>query len=50
MPNKYKYTHFVEIDVTGLEVVEGRSGVYVIPNEGNLDITGRVVRSGKVGK
>jgi len=49
VPNKYKYTHFVEIDVTGLEVVEGRSGVYVIPNEGNLDITGRIVRSGKVG-
>lgn len=50
VPNKYKYTHFVEIDVTGLEVVEGRSGVYVIPNEENLDITGRIVRSGKVGK
>ncbi|MBC2581770.1 hypothetical protein HGI79_16060 [Clostridium sp. DJ247] len=50
VPNKYKYTNFVEIDVTGLEVVEGRSGVYVIPNEGNLDITGRIVRSGKVGK
>ncbi|NFA44128.1 hypothetical protein EXM65_16510 [Clostridium botulinum] len=50
VPNKYKYTHFVEIDVTELEVVKGRSGVYVIPNEGNLNVTGKIVRSGKVGK
>ena len=50
VPNKYKYTNFVEIDVKGLEVVKGRSGVYVIPNEGPLDITGRIIRSGKVGK
>jgi hypothetical protein len=29
-----KYTHFVEIDVRGLNVVEGRPGVFVIPNSG----------------
>ena len=50
VPNKYKYTDFIEIDVTGLEVITGRNGVYVIPNEGALDITGRIVRSGRVGK
>jgi len=50
VPNKYKYTNFVEIDVTGLDVIKGRNGVYVIPNEDSLDITGRIIRSGKVGK
>ena len=39
-PNKYKYTHFVEIDVAGLDVVKGRNGVYVILNDQNLDIAG----------
>lgn len=39
-PNKYKYTHFVEIDVAGLDVVKGRNGVYVILNNQNLDIAG----------
>jgi hypothetical protein len=33
---------------TGLEVVEGRAGVFVIRNNGNLDLTGRIVGSGKV--
>ncbi|PGM57893.1 hypothetical protein CN946_06420 [Bacillus sp. AFS053548] len=49
VPNKYKYTHYVEIDVTGLEVIQGRDGVFVIPNETPLDLAGRIVRSGKVG-
>ena len=38
-----RFTNFVEIDVTGLNVVEGRAGVFVIPNEGPLDLTGRIV-------
>jgi hypothetical protein len=42
-----KFTHFLEIDVTGLDVVEGRPGVFVVPGSGPLDLTGRIVRSGR---
>ncbi|WP_433959672.1 HYD1 signature containing ADP-ribosyltransferase family protein [Cytobacillus horneckiae] len=49
VPNKYKYTHYLEKYVSGLEVIKGRDGVFVIPNETALDLTGRIVRSGKVG-
>ena len=48
-PNRYKYTHFIEILVEGLNVVKGRDGVYVIPNQDSLDLTGRIIRWGKVG-
>nr|WP_231905188.1 HYD1 signature containing ADP-ribosyltransferase family protein [Streptomyces sp. SID5468] len=41
-----KFTHFIEIDVTGLDIVEGRPGVFLIPNSGNLDLTGRIARWG----
>ncbi|MFE4858567.1 HYD1 signature containing ADP-ribosyltransferase family protein [Streptomyces sp. NPDC056670] len=41
-----KYTHFVEIDVRGLKVVEGRPGVFVIPGGGSLDLAGRIVSHG----
>jgi hypothetical protein len=41
-----RFTNFVEIDVTGLKAVKGRDGVFVIPNEGSLDLVGRIVRSG----
>jgi hypothetical protein len=41
-----RFTNFVEVDVSGLNVVEGRAGVFVIPNEGPLDLTGRIVSSG----
>ena len=34
----------------GLEVIKGRNGVYVIPNEQSLEITGRIVITGQVGK
>ena len=50
VPNKHKYTHYVEIDVTGLNVIKGRDGVFVIPNEEPLDLTGRIVSFGKVGE
>lgn len=49
VPNKYKYTHYVEIDVSGLKIVQGRDGVFVIPNESQLDLVGRIVSAGKVG-
>ncbi|WP_327097061.1 DUF6531 domain-containing protein [Nocardia vinacea] len=42
-----KFTHFIEIDVTGLTVVQGRPGVFVIPNTGPLDLAGRIIRSGR---
>lgn len=41
-----RFTHFVEIDVTGLQVVRGRSHVYVIPSDRPLDLTNRLIRSG----
>jgi hypothetical protein len=43
-----RFTHFVEIDVTGLTVVEGRAGVFVIPNNQDLSLAGRIVSSGQV--
>lgn len=50
VPNKYKYTNYVEIDITGLNVIKGRDGVYVIPNETALDLTNRIISTGKVGR
>jgi hypothetical protein len=44
-----RFTNFVEIDVSGLNVIEGRAGVFVIPNEGPLDLTGRIVSWGANG-
>jgi RHS repeat-associated protein len=41
-----RFTHFVEIDVRGLSILQGRLGVYVIPNEMPLDISGRITNSG----
>jgi hypothetical protein len=41
-----RLTNFVEIDVTGLNVIEGRAGVFVIPNEVPLDLAGRIVSWG----
>lgn len=43
-----RFTHYVEVDVTGLNVVKGRPGVFVIPNEGPLNLAGRIVSYGKV--
>ncbi|MFD3706271.1 HYD1 signature containing ADP-ribosyltransferase family protein [Nocardia sp. NPDC058658] len=40
-------THYVEIDVTDLDIVEGRPHVFLNPNEGDLDISGRIVSSGR---
>lgn len=48
VPNKYKYTNYVEIDTTGLNVVKGRDGVFVIPNDGPLDLINRIVNWGPV--
>ncbi len=42
-----RFTHYVEIDVTGLEVVMGREHVYVILGKAPLDVAGRIVGWGK---
>jgi HYD1 signature containing ADP-ribosyltransferase len=42
-----RFTNFVEIDVSGLNVAEGRPGVFLIPNEGPLDLTGRIMSWGR---
>jgi len=41
-----KFKNYVEIDVTGLTVQKGREGVFVIPNDKSLDLTGRIVNHG----
>lgn len=41
-----RFTNHVEINVDGLNVVQGRSGVFVVPGETPLDQTGRVVGFG----
>ncbi|MCG3185393.1 MAG: hypothetical protein ICCCNLDF_03624 [Planctomycetes bacterium] len=44
----YKFTHFIEIDITGLKVVKGRNGVYVVRGSKALDISNRVKSHGAV--
>src|SRR5262249_49810979 len=39
--------NYVEIGVSDLNVRQGRQGVYLIPNDQPLDLTGRIVRSGR---
>jgi hypothetical protein len=43
-----RFTHYVAIEIDGREWFEGRPGVFVIPNDRPLDISGRVVSSGLV--
>ncbi len=43
-----RYTHFVEINTKGLDIIQGRPGVFVVPNEVALDLGGRLTNSGKV--
>ena len=49
VPNKYKFTHYIEINVSGLNIIKGRNGVYVILNEEALDLTGRIISTGILG-
>ena len=42
-----KFTNFISIDITGLDVFKGRSHVFVILNSDPLDIRDRIVGSGK---
>ncbi|MGL3209687.1 HYD1 signature containing ADP-ribosyltransferase family protein [Bradyrhizobium sp. BR 1433] len=43
-----RLTQYLEINTGDLDVIRGRPGVYVIPNEVPLDLSGRVIGSGKV--
>lgn len=47
VPNKYKFTHYVEVDTMGLPVVVGRPGAFVVRGTTPLDLTGRILGSGK---
>ncbi len=42
-----RFSNYVEIDITGLNVIEGRSGVFLAPGEGPLDISGRIMSFGQ---
>jgi len=42
-----RFTDFVSIKVTGLEVIAGRPFVFLIKNNGPLDISRRLVAHGK---
>ncbi|QJP17544.1 hypothetical protein G3545_08730 [Starkeya sp. ORNL1] len=44
----HRFTHYIEIDATDLGAINGRPGVYVIPNEKPLDLTRRILRNGRV--
>jgi RHS repeat-associated protein len=41
-----RFTHFIEIDVTGLNILKGREGVFVHLSETALDLLGRIVSKG----
>lgn len=41
-----RYTHYVEVDVTGLEVVRCRIHVFLVPGSKPLDLDGRMVSWG----
>lgn len=43
-----RFTHYVEIDVTDMKVVEGRPGVFVVHNAGDLNLADRIVGGGSV--
>ncbi|WP_432030824.1 HYD1 signature containing ADP-ribosyltransferase family protein [Streptomyces sp. 1222.5] len=42
-----KVSHYVSVDVRGLDVRQGRPGVFCILNGKPLDLTGRIVGSGR---
>lgn len=41
-------SHYVAVDVSGLDVEEPRKGTFLIKNNDDLDVSGRIVGSGKV--
>lgn len=43
-----RFTHYVEVDLTELDVIFGRVGVFVVLNNDPLDLTNRILSSGPV--
>lgn len=43
-----RFTHYIEIDTTGLEVIKGRTNVFLVPNQEPLDLIGRLIGHGPV--
>ncbi len=41
-----RFTHFVEIDVANLPVINPRLRIFVVPNNDALDLSQRILRSG----
>jgi hypothetical protein len=46
---KNKFAYYVEINTRGLNVVKGRDGVFVIPGDKSLNLSGRIVSFGRNG-
>jgi len=42
-----KFSHYVEIDVTGLDIIKGRENVFVNRTQDSLDLTNRIIGYGK---
>ncbi|WP_394828324.1 HYD1 signature containing ADP-ribosyltransferase family protein [Pendulispora albinea] len=42
-----RYSHYIEIDTAGLNVAQGRSGVFLVPNDKSLNISGRIMSFGQ---
>jgi hypothetical protein len=42
-----RFTHYVEINVKGLNVIQGRPGVFVVPSESELKLFNRIMSTGK---
>jgi hypothetical protein len=43
-----RFTHYVEIDIKDLNVVQGRTNVFVVPSQDPLDIVDRIIGSGSI--
>jgi hypothetical protein len=42
----HRFSHYVAVNVSGLDLVVGRPGVFLVPNAGNLPLAGRIVGFG----
>ncbi|WP_236545596.1 HYD1 signature containing ADP-ribosyltransferase family protein, partial [Tenacibaculum maritimum] len=42
-----KFSNFIKVKTEGLNVLKGRDGVYVVPNKKPLDLTNRIIETGK---
>lgn len=42
-----RFTHYLAINVTGLVVHQGRQEIFMVPNSNSLDLTGRIVSTGR---